>query len=356
MILQILNAVLKIIGIVTGIDSLVKVIEGDVTQSAQETTKFLIQTNTNIAVNDLADPTFGLAKLASNQALIIAAIATARSDILTAIANLTNGTTPVSLPPTPPPPYVPPTSSQNASDVWNFQVFTGPPGTTTAAGAVVRAYLMARNWGRAIREPFQDAPFFQIAGGGDAEDLTPFIGSSPRPLIRNVRPGDTVLSWLQREASFFNWQVGIGGEVFALDNRLAVGVSWICTLTDASMHLAANGTISATQTAPVWPGLANVTLGTPLALVDGLTVPGPLHGVIVHVTAVSYPVSFYPFGSLKSFVKIGGIVFVDDNGQGEMAQPLGLEQDVICPQTMVQADHALIRLKTGTTGTVTPWL
>jgi len=98
-----------------------------------------------------------------------------------------------------------------------------------------------------------------------------------------------------------------------------------------------------------------VTLGTPLALSDGLTVPGPLDGVLIEITSVPTPISYYPFGTLRSYVHAGGIAFVDDNGQAETTQSIGLAEGVVCPRFMVHADHAIIRLPSGVVGTVTPW-
>lgn len=352
----ILTAVLRIIALISGVDTLVNIINGNTSQAASETTKFLIQTNTNTTVNDLSDPTFGLAKIASNEASILAAIATARSDILTAIASTQQSGSPVTLPPTPPSGFL----SDAGTQVWSYPLAYGSPPTQAAGTLLSNIVLLTHNTAQMSDLTLSNGRFVKLRGRIMEQLYGSLLGSVPSPSIANVRPTDSVGSWLNREWGVYTWTQEGDGSWVATDHSLPYPADWVCTLTDAELHLLATGAVTTlpggTGTAPVWPGLANVTLGTPLALVDGLTVPGPLHGVIVHVTAVSYPVSFYPFGSLKSFVKIGGIVFVDDNGQGELAQPLGLEQDVICPQTMAEAAHALIRLKSGTTGTITPWL
>lgn len=134
----------------------------------------------------------------------------------------------------------------------------------------------------------------------------------------------------------------------------SVDLEWVTTMTESQWATFVAG--AAHVTAPVWPGLANVTLGTTLTLSDGLVVPGPLDGLLLTVSSVSYPVSFYPFGTHKSFVKVGAVVFVDDNGQLEHSQSIGLDTQVLCPLVMNQAASAIVRLKSGTVGTVRPWL
>jgi hypothetical protein len=52
---------------------------------------------------------------------------------------------------------------------------------------------------------------------------------------------------------------------------------------------------------------------------------------------------------------VGAVAFVDDNGQAETVQPLGLDTNVVLPKGMVAADHAYIRLQSGVVGTVQPF-
>ncbi len=351
MLLAILNAVLKIISIVSGVDTLVNIINGNTQSAAQETTKFLIQTNTNTTVNDLNDGTFGLAKLASNDTAILAAIASARTAILTAVGTPQQAGSAVTLPPTQPSGYGP----SNAADVWNFQVFSGSPRPFSAAEAQVNAWFMAHNWGSTWKYDFSDAPFMQLIGAGEVQDLTPFLGSSPRPRISTVRPSDTVLSWLNREASFFTWNVGVGGQVYALDNRLAVGVTWVCRFTDEELHLAAFGTVAPSANAPIWPGLAGVTLGTPVAITPSLVVTGPMQGVIIDITATAPRQQYGSFGTLQGLRFTGALTFVDDNGKSERPQSLGSVHEVLLPKSMAVAASCAFKADAAVVGTVTPF-
>jgi hypothetical protein len=107
---------------------------------------------------------------------------------------------------------------------------------------------------------------------------------------------------------------------------------------------------------PVWPGLSKVTLGTAVALSDGLSVVGPMDGVIISLSSVPYPQSYYAFGSFKSYTKVGAITFVDDNGQAEFAQSMGMDSGIIVPKTMGQAASVSVRLLSGVVGTIQPWV
>lgn len=164
----------------------------------------------------------------------------------------------------------------------------------------------------------------------------------------------TLLDWARANYAFVTWVDAGDGWVGTHDFDVSSPFTAVIALSPQEFELLkARNSI---KSAPVWPGLAGVTLGTPLALSDGLTIPGPLHGVLISISAVAYPVSYYPFGAMKSYVKAGGIVFVDDNSQGEMAQLIGLDDNVVCPRTMLEADHALLRLTTGVVGSITPWV
>jgi len=353
---QIIALLLRLVGLAGSILGIVSFIQNRLKFMAQENVPFTIETSGAITEANVTDSTFGLQAIHTQGATILTAIASSRSDVLTAIANLTNGSTPVSLPVSPPPGYQAPSSSANASEVWNFQISSGPFLNIAAFNVLGWSGAYAKNVATAGTFTNYQSPYFYGFFDTTVNNAGDVTHRPPLPDITAVRRTDTVLSWLQREAPAFAWQQTtlFAGRVYAIT---AANVYWVCTLTNATMQLEAFGTTAvSTGTAPVWPGLSNVTLGASLALADGLTVPGPLDGVIVTVTAVPPPTGFYPFGAVKCFVKIGGVIFVDDNGEAEMALPLGLEHDVICPRTMERADHAIIRLKSGTIGTVQPWV
>jgi hypothetical protein len=106
---------------------------------------------------------------------------------------------------------------------------------------------------------------------------------------------------------------------------------------------------------PIWPGLANVTTGTPVPIAAGFTVPGPLDGVLVAITSVPAPTGQYPFNGLPSWTHIGGIAFQTDNGYMEQAQSFSFENHILTPLRMTRAGAAIGRAKAAVAGTVTPW-
>lgn len=199
---------------------------------------------------------------------------------------------------------------------------------------------------------------FRITGNWNVPgQAAPDFTFPPALDFSTILPTDaTAFDWLTRIGAF-SW-TDLGDGLPALPDPGANTYFWVVWLPqDAWVDLKASlfGVAGAAPNAPVWPGLASVTLGTSLALSDGLVVPGPLDGVIVTITSVPVPISFYPFGTRKSYVRAGAILFVDDNGEAEFPAPIGIDDMVVTPKQMEHADHAVIRLASGVVGTVTPW-
>jgi hypothetical protein len=191
-----------------------------------------------------------------------------------------------------------------------------------------------------------------IDGQGAVDPSTTFPLDYTTILATDVTPA----AWLERVfavpwTTFSNGMVGLA-DPGANTYFWVVWITQTCWLQvlAALFPAAASGAL-----APVWPGIADVTLGATQVLADGLLVPGPLQGIIVTISAVPTPISFYPFGPIRSYVHVGAVAFVDDNGQAETVQPLGLDTNVVLPKGMVAADHAYIRLQSGVVGTVQPF-
>lgn len=106
---------------------------------------------------------------------------------------------------------------------------------------------------------------------------------------------------------------------------------------------------------PVWPGADYVTLGEPVAIGRGVTVPGPLHGVVVMLTAVDPKQMYYTYNDLTVYRHIGALIFVNDDGAAEGWQALGPTSAIYCPRTMSVAGSVKVMTPVGTTGTITPW-
>lgn len=261
---------------------------------------------------------------------------------------------PVTLPKVPPPGYGGASSSDIASAVWNYVV---PGDTFSTGGRLFLAGSFANNVGEFWRLPCPNNRYidlvYDLANG--AEPLPSL--TTPDFDLSALLPADTVGSWLNRIDTQGNvWVLGPRG--FWQSGNLIVGYGyWVCNISSADLVELKQllGLSGGLNLAPVWPGLAKVTLGAAQALADGITIPGPLHGVVIHIASVPVPISYYPFGALKSYVHVGGIAFVDDNLQAETVQPIGLAENVVTPRSMVRADHALLRLQSGVVGTITPW-
>lgn len=106
---------------------------------------------------------------------------------------------------------------------------------------------------------------------------------------------------------------------------------------------------------PVWPGLDNVTLGTPVAYADDLTITEPMHGVLLEWTVPPRRTSLYRFGEASYYYRAGRISFGTDNGDMEPPQYLGFANAIYCPTSMVEAASVRIQSESGAEGTVTPW-
>jgi hypothetical protein len=270
-------------------------------------------------------------------------------------ANIPPLGTPVTLPHDPPVAWVIDIGNEVSTSVWT----TVDPTTGETYGFLLSdASVTLDAWVAAGTFLPYDSPFFGYDGTFDIPPGDAPLPARPQPDPANILPSDSILSWLQRELPTWTWETNHEGTHFVGGYEVNPGESYTCLLNQGqfdALKRAATPVILRNR-APVWPGLANVTLGAALAMADGLLIPGPLDGVLVHITAVPNPISYYPFGPIKSFVRAGAVAFVDDNGQAEFPAPLGPDQEIICPKTMVRADHAYLRMPSGVIGTITPWV
>jgi len=340
LILAILNFLASQIGTILG---LTQQLQSNTAHGAQESTPYRIDIQVQNIANTTTDLTWGLPALHAQLTAISTALATRQS-----------GSSAVILPSTPPTGY----GADNnaiADAVWHYLV----GGYTQAAGdLMLDAGMLAINLS-SVRAHFPSGKtrYFDIRGtwfstsGADTDRDYPLFP------IANILSTDVLNVFLERESGFTGWTANDDGTWQVAQDVSGNDFTILTTITDAEFLVLRDGVapVSLAGVPPVWPGIANVTLGTPLALADGITVPGPLHGVLLSITSVPYPISYYPFGALKSYVRAGAVIFVDDNGDGEFAQPLAVESGVICPKTMVRASSALVRLPSGVIGTITPW-
>jgi len=144
----------------------------------------------------------------------------------------------------------------------------------------------------------------------------------------------------------------IQGRFDTIDGSLASLLSGEGDILDA---IAAIEPAEATAGAPVWPGLANVTLGEGVSLVDGLHITGAMDGVLISITTPPTKTGLILVGGATFDYREGQVAFESDNGEIETWQYLGFRQAIFTPKTMKQASGARFRVLAGAEGTVYPW-
>lgn len=268
---------------------------------------------------------------------------------------------------------------QIASDVWGYTLPIN--------------YLDGQEWGpmaetalRAITEYLQlvqgfdgyavpGNPHFRYitkdiqSGNAWVGDWTTTVIAASVPVLdlTLVQEGDTVYSFLTREYPAYDWQQD---GPYNIPNA---GVVWLgtspgtyffrCTLTDADLAVASNLTtiINNTTTieggnAPLWPGVANVILGEPVALTSQLHLEGELDGVVVSITTPPSGTGLRQIGGALYDYGVGEVAFETDRGDLEPWQYLGFRAAVFIPKTMERAAGVRFRVLAGAEGTVRPWL
>lgn len=110
-----------------------------------------------------------------------------------------------------------------------------------------------------------------------------------------------------------------------------------------------------TPGAPIWPGLAGVTLGTPVAVSGDQSITASMDGVIVALTSVPIRHKWYEVGGNVSWRRVGVLSFVSDAGDSEAPQYLSMTEQVYTVRQMEHGAGVLIHLPTGVAALVTPW-
>ena len=303
-----------------------------------------VQTNTTL----LEDPTTGLAGILTAIDNLSAQLTTTESTLATAIGTPQQAGSPVTLPAVPPVGY----GGASASDVWTY--IDSTTGLTTLQDLDYAASgALSAEWSQVRLFPFLQT--FGLTGPWALNSALPSL-SYPTLDLGVVTPPQTLLAALTAQNPTMTWDpIDSTGTYYFASDLSSPTFSWMCLISTQEFAILTGQAVTPVNASPVWPGLSKVTLGTAVALADGLSVAGPLDGLIVKITAVPYPIGYYPFGSRKSYVHVGAVVFVDDNGEASQAIPLGLDDEVIPANSMLQASSAVLRLKSGVVGTVQPW-
>jgi hypothetical protein len=305
---------------------------------------------TTAIVADVENPSYGLAAIQSD----ITNLSTLVSQIAT---DYQQRTQPVVLPSTPPPGYGGASTSDIANAIWFWRGGnTGPMYVWNSWAGQVALYWMKYYGIKLESQPWLRLYYDNLTDVRAAGGAAPYA-----PLDwRTILPSDATPSdWVQRQYPSYGWQPWFNAEdgtVYYQDPE-NVGYQWVLAMDLGTFTLLKSLLYpSATATAPVWPGLANVTLGASQQLAMGVTVPGPLDGVLIAITGVPSWKGYFTFDDVRSYRNVGAVTFVTDNGDEEMPQTLGFQTAVYTPKSMVRASGAKLRTETGVQGTVTPWL
>lgn len=232
----------------------------------------------------------------------------------------------------------------------------------------VMAALGPSAWASGVPDPRN--PYFSLVAAYPTAvtygALIPWSASAVPPVpaldFSAVLAGDTVLSYLNREVDDYTWtNQGPWGEatpagVFAALSGEYAGRYWRCNLTDDELHLLA-GQLGGASTAgaPVWPGLAGVTLGDPVPFDDVMEITGPMHGVLVDYTTPPQKTDKWTVESFSNYGHAGQLAFTSDNGYAEAWQYLQWDKQVYVPRALSEAATVLLRPIAGQEGTVTPF-
>jgi hypothetical protein len=174
-----------------------------------------------------------------------------------------------------------------------------------------------------------------ILDGDNLQPIGPLDAGDPMPAIWQLRPAFS-------EAAWNSWR----------DHTSAAALAAVKADTEAIL---AEFPIPSPPTAPVWPGSAGVTFGTPVALADQLVVDQVMDGLLVSVTTPPGKLGSYRLGGVTLDYGAGRVAFENDAGELEMWQYLGFREAIYTPRSMQHASKARFQVLGGAEGTVTPW-
>lgn len=337
-----------------GVRALLQSVAATLVHVAQENVPFHISTQVDIIEAQTSDSTFGLAAIQAELATFQATTATDFTAVLTAIAgietHLTSGVTVDAFTGSAP--------ANIADAVWDA---VDTLNVIQRGDELAQAYNYAQHKS-AIDETVLtvQAPWPWMVGGtwGSSGLGNPNPATIVPVDVSTIIAGDlTSYDWIFRVYdSDLSGFLGDDG-MYTVTDLTESAFNWVAYIPqDQWLELkAALGLGTASIAAPIWPGLAGVTLGTPVAISLTFTVDGPLDGVLVALTAVPTLKGHYVYDDIDQSLKIGALTFVSDNGDAEYVQALGFTNEVYVPKNMAHADSCKVRTVSGVTGTVTPF-
>jgi hypothetical protein len=334
---------------------IVGLIQGNTNKAAQENVPFSIDTATSEIKVTVLDASWGNQAISTKIDALSAYVTTQFADVLAAIAALPQVGDPVTLPTTPPAGYGAPTSVEIANGVWTDYVGSDLVTPWEYMKSLGSRSLFEKGYSEIFKTDDLFSFFFPAYNQFGAVD-----GGQPSFDWGAINPANTFLEeiTLQNGAYDTGWYDGVGGMVSLHDPIGMSSNNFITNITGLEYDVITgrSAPVTSLDIPPVWPGIANVTLGTPVAITPQMTVSGPMDGLIVTITGVTTSKPALNYDTQLAYKFIGALAFVDDNGDVEPFQALAFTNALYCPTKMKLATSAVLRVDPGVAGTVTPWV
>lgn len=258
---------------------------------------------------------------------------------------------PVTLPDPPPAGY----GGASASDVVSALFGATPSGNAMTTEEILqRLGNLIINYftGNTICVPIQQSALMLATGN---LTNTPFENPSKTWLedLTTLFDFDHWVDWFGSVNPTFPIVATLESGAFMFSDDAQPDALFFCPHTDLELALMKEiGGVSTVGMAPVWQGIAHETLGDSVALVDGLVLEGPMDGVLVEITSVPTRFGSFDFGPAPSYLHLGALAFVNDEGHIEAPQNLGFNTATYTAKTMVSAEVCLFRVAKDVVGSV----
>jgi hypothetical protein len=368
-----MGAVLELLGLliarVSGILGIVQALQSIIGATATEEQANEIETIAAEGTNAVTNPISGVPAIWG----FVNTLQSGGTPSLQTITDLIDALTPVTLPPEPPITYGP----SIAQAVWDHAIYEpwwGNYQQVRSIDAVV--YDLACNLeGMTGAAGWQDrrAPDFALTGYSPDIMWGALWGPPPaQPIPCPIETdwadwdgSETLVAFLTRVQSYFEWSdagpagFSVPGMAFAHIPGYS-GLKWRCLVTEGDLPLRSGRLWDALKglsigLPPIWPGLSGVTLGTPVALDQGIEVVGPLHGVLLDITGMERLIPYATAGPFKTYRNLGRFLFYNDDGWQEDWRGVPSDHCQLLPERMAIAGGWWGSFYTGVTGTATPF-
>jgi len=280
--------------------------------------------------------------LLANGTYGLAAAHTERQAILAAIGG-------IPAPPTPPP------VGDIVAGVWGETDIYSDSESLTYGEEIANAHRWASLMVKGGSVPATHAAFFNISYPPPSPDSIPTDYTKPEPDWSDIRPSDTLISWLTRTAPSFTWSddftgSAIIGYLTALPEYEAPHYTARLSPHEWERVYGARAGVP-----PIWPGAGYAVDGAPVVVVASQQIAGPMHGIHVTIDAVNAGTGKQIVDVHTNYLWAGWVAFVSDLGEVEAIQYLNFDAADYCPKSMAKASSVLIWLTRASQITVIPW-